>query len=64
MSKDKKSKIITEAEKFMPKLEDFGFTKEEIEKPKDKRACYDFVGGEDNGIKRVSEYIMETKSVG
>ena len=60
----KPSKIIQGASKFMPTLKDFGFTKEEIETPKDKRACYDFIGGEDAGLKRCEEYIMGTQSVG
>jgi hypothetical protein len=31
----------------MPDLvKDLGFKKEDVEAPKDKRACYDFKGGE------------------
>lgn len=55
---------MTESSKFMPTMKDFGFKKAEIDKPKDKRACYDFVGGEDNAVKRMNEYIVETKAVG
>jgi deoxyribodipyrimidine photo-lyase len=50
--------------KFMPTLDDFEFSKEEIEKPKDNRACLDFIGGEDAGIERVNDYLWGTKSVG
>jgi hypothetical protein len=32
--------------KFLPKLSDFGFSEEEINKKWDTRACYKFVGGE------------------
>ena len=55
---------MKESSAFFPTLKDFGFSKEDIEKPKDKRACYDFVGGEDAAVKRLNEYIMGTKSVG
>ena len=45
----------------MPDLiKDFGFTKADVEAPKDKRECYDFVGGEDAAMKRVKEYIWDT----
>ena len=43
-------KGIKNAEKFMPSLKDFGFD-EKVKK--DKRACYDFVGGEEQGLKRI-----------
>lgn len=52
-----------QASKFEPKLEDFGFTKEEISKGKDKRACYDFIGGEEHGLKRLEEWVNKTRSV-
>jgi deoxyribodipyrimidine photo-lyase len=50
--------------KDIPKLADFGFSKEEISKKPDSRACYDFHGGEDAGLKRIEEYIFKNKSVG
>ena len=31
---------------------------------KDKRACIDFVGGEDAGLKRLDDYVWKTKFVG
>jgi len=40
-----------------------GFKKEDVDAPKDKRACYDFKGGEDAGLKRCKEYIWENKAV-
>jgi deoxyribodipyrimidine photo-lyase len=49
---------------YLPKLSDFGFSKEEIDKKADSRSCYDFKGGESKGLKRVDEYIFERKSVG
>ena len=60
------SKLIKEASEYMPKLEDFGFSQKEIEEAaqKDKRACYDFIGGEDEGMKRCKEYIWTTKALG
>lgn len=53
-----------EAAKYLPNLSDFGFTKEEIAVKADSRACYKFVGGEANGLKRMNQYIFEKKSVG
>ena len=44
----------------MPTLKDFGFDEKII---KDKRACYDFVGGEDQGLKRIQKYIHINKSI-
>jgi hypothetical protein len=43
----------------MPELLDFGFEKEEIMKEKDKRACYNFIGGENKGLERMNEYIIQ-----
>ena len=43
---------------FMPSLADFGFKDFKA----DPRSCYPFVGGEDNGLKRLKEYMK--KSVG
>jgi deoxyribodipyrimidine photo-lyase len=55
------TKDIDGAAKFIPDLvKDFGFTKEEVDAPKDKRECYNFVGGEDAGLKRVKEYVWDT----
>lgn len=48
----------------MPTLRDFGFSKAEIEKPKDKRACFNFVGGEEAAVKRLDDYVNGTRSVG
>lgn len=49
----------------MPELvKDLGYSKEEVEAPNDKRECYTFKGGEDAGLKRVKEYLWDTKSVG
>ena len=45
---------------FMPSIEkDFGFDKAEVEanSNRDKRGCYEFIGGEDAGLKRLQEYI-------
>jgi len=54
-----KSKDISEGEKFMPELSDFGFK----EAPKhDKRSCLKFVGGADKGHERLEAYMK--KSVG
>lgn len=57
------SKLEEAAMKYMPSLANFGFTKQEIDTKPDKRACYVFVGGEENGLKRMREYIFEKKSV-
>ena len=58
------SKDIDAAAKFMPDLvKDFGYEKDQVEAPKDKRECYDFRGGEDAGLKRVKEYIWGTMAV-
>jgi hypothetical protein len=54
---DKMTKTEGDASNFVPNLEDFGFTKEEIAKKWDKRSCYKFIGGEDSGLKRMDEYI-------
>ena len=43
-------------------MEDFGFTKDDH--VSDKRAYYAFVGGEDRGLKRMNEFIFESKSLG
>lgn len=65
------AKTVTDVEKkalsFLPSLDkDFGFSKEELKEfeEKDKRACYNFVGGEDAGLKRSNEYISKRKAVG
>ena len=44
----------------MPNLEQLGLIKEGW----DKRSCYKFIGGEDYALKRMNEYILESKSVG
>ena len=44
-------------------MDEFGFSKEEIAIEKDKRAYLDFKGGEDEGLKRLKEYVWDTKSV-
>jgi deoxyribodipyrimidine photo-lyase len=51
----------------MPDLEkDLGFTKAEVEQAneRDKRGCYNFIGGEEAGLKRCKEYITQRKAVG
>jgi len=57
-------KTVTEVEKkaltYMPSLEkDFGFSQAEVQEfqDRDKRGCYNFVGGEEAGLKRCKEYI-------
>ncbi len=47
----------------MPKLEDFGFTKNEISKGSDLWACYPFKGGEEKGLQRLDEYLYKRKSI-
>jgi deoxyribodipyrimidine photo-lyase len=48
----------------MPDLvKDLGYSKEEIDRVVDKRACYDFKGGEDAGLRRVKEYIWDSQAV-
>jgi deoxyribodipyrimidine photo-lyase len=50
----------------MPSIhKDFGFTKAELElihKP-EKRSGYEFIGGEDAGLKRCDEYINQRKAL-
>ena len=51
----------------MPDIEkDFGFASSELKEfaERDKRGCYNFIGGEDAGLKRCKEYIMQRKAVG
>ena len=48
----------------MPSLANLDFTKDEIEQAEhDKRACYQFKGGETAGLKRLNEYIHTKGSV-
>ena len=47
----------------MPNLEDFGFSKEQITKKWDSRACYKFIGGEETGLKRLDEYVDKHRAV-
>jgi deoxyribodipyrimidine photo-lyase len=59
------SKVILEASKFTADLvKDLGYKKEEAEALVDKRSCYHFKGGEDEGLKRCKEFVWDTKSVG
>ena len=60
----KSNKTIDDSVKYMPTLEDFGFTKAEVAKKWDSRACYKFKGGEEAGLERVNEYIFVKKQVG
>lgn len=60
----KLSDFEQKASKFMPKLEDFGFTKEEIERKVDERTCYKFDGSEEAGLKRLEEYVFKNRAVG
>ncbi len=47
---NKPDKAIAEASQFLPDLvKHFGFNKVEVETPLDKRTCYDFKGGEEEG---------------
>ena len=61
---EKSSKIIDDSIKYTPTLEEFGFTKEQVAKKPDARACYKFKGGEENGLFRMNEYIFEKKNLG
>lgn len=60
----KPSSVILEGMSYLPKLEEFGFTKEEVAQGADQRQCYPFHGGEEYGLKRMQEYIYDKKSVG
>ena len=54
-----------EALEYLPDLETFGFTKEEINaasKP-DKRMYYKFKGGEESGLERMQEWIHSKRCV-
>jgi deoxyribodipyrimidine photo-lyase len=46
----------------MAKLEDFGFSKEEIEKETDTRS-FPFHGGERNAVRRMQQYIFGKKAI-
>jgi len=59
---ESKSELIDEAFEYVPKLSDFGFKEEETPKY-DKRSVYEFIGGEDRGLKRLNEYIFEKKAI-
>jgi deoxyribodipyrimidine photo-lyase len=49
----------------MPDLvKDLGYSKDEIEREFDKRACFDFKGGEDAGLRRVKEFIWDSQALG
>ena len=50
---------IEQASNFVPSLTDFGFSED---LPKDSRSGFEFSGGEDQGLKRVREYISEALS--
>lgn len=61
LSKTEKNALV-----YMPSIEkDFGFSKQELEEfaKRDERGCYNFVGGEDAGLKRCDEYITKRKAV-
>ena len=45
--------VIKDGINFLPSLEDFGFSKEEIALKVDSRQCYPFKGGEEYGLKRM-----------
>jgi deoxyribodipyrimidine photo-lyase len=49
--------------KFLPGLEEFGFTKAEIEKKPDARACLKFEGSEESALTRLEDYVFKTRSV-
>lgn len=57
----KPGKEITDACSYLPSLKELGYGDKF---KKDSRQCYDFIGGEDHGLKRIQEYIHEKKSVG
>ncbi len=50
------TKTEIDAMKFVPDLiKDFGFTQIPVE---DKRACLQFTGGEEHGLKRLEDYLF------
>jgi hypothetical protein len=56
----KASQIEKDSLAYLPSVEkDFGFDKAELDAyaQRDKRGCYEFVGGEAAGLKRCQEYI-------
>lgn len=61
--KENGSKDELKALSFLPQLEDFGFSKEEISKKTDERACYKFQGSEQSGLSRLEDYVFKTRSV-
>ena len=54
-----KTKDLVSAIKYMPTLDEFGFTDEEqdLVNQKDKRRNINFHGGESHGLKRADDYI-------
>lgn len=47
----------------MPKLTDFNFTQQEVDKEKDERQYLDMKGGEDAGLKRANYYLTGSKKL-
>lgn len=62
----KVSDVLKTSISYMPSIDkDFGFDEAELEAnaKRDKRGCYEFIGGEDAGLKRCHEYIYQRKAV-
>ena len=57
------SEIILESSFFMPSLTDLGFSKAEEDLSFDKRSCLEFRGGEDEGLKRLIDFIWNVKAI-
>jgi deoxyribodipyrimidine photo-lyase len=56
--------LIHESTTFIPTLDDFGFTQKEIDEALREYEGYVFKGGEEQGLKRLKEFIFDTKSLG
>mmetsp|Transcript_8912 Transcript_8912/g.15109 ORF Transcript_8912/g.15109 Transcript_8912/m.15109 type:complete len:262 (+) Transcript_8912:510-1295(+) len=64
-SADSQCDLIKSGVESMPKLADFGFTPEEVTHAQSpKKAGYDFRGGEENGLRRLEDFLFVTKSLG
>jgi deoxyribodipyrimidine photo-lyase len=61
--KENGTKDETKALNFLPKLEDFGFSKEEVNKKPDERVCFKFEGSEQSALDRLEDYLFKTRSV-
>ena len=57
--------LIIESQNFMPSLAFFGFDRSDVPAKEDwDKACFNFIGGEDQAWKRLKEYMFESKSLG